>query len=61
MNAQAPALQFETLTKRYGQKDAVSSLSLTVASNTTFGLVGANGAGKTTLIKCLLDFCGGLA
>ena len=58
MNAQAPALQFETLTKRYGEKEAVSSLSLTVASNTTFGLVGANGAGKTTLIKCLLDFCG---
>ncbi len=57
MNTAIPALQFDKLTKRYGQTEAVSSLTLTVDTGTTFGLVGANGAGKTTLIKCLLDFC----
>jgi len=57
MNTAAPALQFENLTKRYGKTEAVSSLSMSITSGTTFGLVGANGAGKTTLVKCLLDFC----
>jgi ABC-2 type transport system ATP-binding protein len=57
MNTALPALQFENLTKCYGNTEAVSSLTLTVDTGTTFGLVGANGAGKTTLIKCLLDFC----
>jgi len=57
MNTALPALRFDKLTKRYGQTEAVSSLTLTVDKGMTFGLVGANGAGKTTLIKCLLDFC----
>ena len=51
------ALEFTALTKRYGNTDVVSSLSLRVRHGSTFGLVGANGAGKTTVIKCLLDFC----
>lgn len=57
MHDMIPALEFAQLVKRYGTTEAIQSLSLKVATGTTFGLVGANGAGKTTLIKCLLDFC----
>jgi ABC-2 type transport system ATP-binding protein len=58
MNVATTALEFSALTKRYGETEAVSSLSMRVRAGIIFGLVGANGAGKTTLIKCLLDFCG---
>jgi ABC-2 type transport system ATP-binding protein len=51
------ALRFSDVSKRYGQTDALSGLSLEVFAGQTFGLVGMNGAGKTTLLKCLLDFC----
>jgi len=53
----SPALQFERVSKRFGQAMALSELSLRVEPGQTFGLAGMNGAGKTTLIKCLLDFC----
>lgn len=42
------------LTKAYGDKTVLNSLSLTVKSGTVFGLLGANGAGKTTAIECML-------
>ena len=51
------ALQFETVTKRFGRQVVLNGLSLTVQTGEFMGLVGVNGAGKTTLIKCLLNFC----
>lgn len=53
----APALDFRSVTKRYGATPALEDFTLQVPRGVVFGLVGANGAGKTTLIKCLLDFC----
>jgi len=47
-------IQIETLTRRFGPKPALDSVSLTVPRGSVFGLVGANGAGKTTLIKHVL-------
>ncbi len=51
------ALHFEQVSKRFGEFEALTDITLDVAAGEFFGLVGVNGAGKTTLIKCLLDFC----
>jgi ABC-2 type transport system ATP-binding protein len=50
----APAIATHQLTKRYGARLAVDSLSLVVERGTVFGLLGPNGAGKTTTIAMLL-------
>jgi len=44
----------KNLTKRYREKLAVNSLSLTVEEGEVFGFLGPNGAGKTTTILMLL-------
>ena len=47
-------IQFENATRTYGNKVAVSDLSLTIPSGELFALLGPNGAGKTTTIKMLV-------
>jgi ABC-type multidrug transport system ATPase subunit len=42
------------LTRRFGAKTALSSVTMSVQRGGVYGLVGANGAGKTTLIKHIL-------
>src|SRR3990170_4513711 len=42
------------LTRRFGAKTALASVSLSIPRGAVYGLVGANGAGKTTLIKHIL-------
>ncbi len=42
------------LTRRFGPKTALDSVSVSMARGAVYGLVGANGAGKTTLIKHIL-------
>jgi ABC-type dipeptide/oligopeptide/nickel transport system ATPase subunit len=42
------------LTRHFGSKAALLSVSLSMARGGVYGLVGANGAGKTTLIKHIL-------
>ncbi|NTU81683.1 MAG: ABC transporter ATP-binding protein [Chloroflexales bacterium] len=44
----------DSLTKRYGERLAVDSLSLSVGRGEVFGFLGPNGAGKTTTIAMLL-------
>jgi ABC-2 type transport system ATP-binding protein len=41
------------LTRRFGARTALASVSLSMPRGAVYGLVGANGAGKTTLIKHL--------
>jgi len=49
----APAIETEGLTKRFGDVAAVDGVSLRVASGQFFGFLGPNGAGKSTMIKML--------
>ena len=48
-----PAIQLETVTKRYGNFTAVDGLSLSVPEGELFAFLGPNGAGKTTTIKMI--------
>jgi len=48
-----PALQIEGLTRRYGEREAISDISLTLPEGATLVVFGANGAGKTTLLRVL--------
>jgi ABC-2 type transport system ATP-binding protein len=47
-------VQLDSLTKRYGDFEAIGGLSLCVARGEIFGLLGPNGAGKTTTIRMLM-------
>lgn len=49
-----PVIGIAELTRRFGTRKALSSVSLSIPRGGVFGLVGANGAGKTTLIKHIL-------
>lgn len=47
-------VEVASLTKRYGQVDAVKGVCFTLEPGEIVALVGHNGAGKTTLLKLLL-------
>jgi ABC-2 type transport system ATP-binding protein len=47
-------IETEGLTKRYGQRDAVSKLTISIPRGVIAGFVGPNGSGKTTTIRMLL-------
>jgi ABC-2 type transport system ATP-binding protein len=48
-----PAISVSSLTKKYGDIDAVRGIDFDVAAGETFGFLGPNGAGKSTTIKIL--------
>jgi ABC-type multidrug transport system ATPase subunit len=48
------AVATERLTKRYGERAVVDSVSLTVHRGEVYGFLGPNGAGKTTTLRMLL-------
>ena len=47
------ALSVEQLSHRYGEQQALDSLSLEVAAGEIFALLGPNGSGKTTLFRLI--------
>ncbi len=47
------ALEIEGLTRRYGEREALRDLSLSLAQGETLVVFGPNGAGKTTLLRVL--------
>ena len=53
MSDTAPAIEVRTLTKRYGEYEAVRGIDITVRRGEVFGLLGPNGAGKTTTVEIL--------
>jgi ABC-2 type transport system ATP-binding protein len=48
-----PAIEVHELSKRFGEVQAVRSVSFAVASGEVFGFLGPNGAGKSTTINML--------
>jgi heme exporter protein A len=48
-----PALELEGLVRHYGERAALSDVSLSLAEGKTLVVFGANGAGKTTLLRVL--------
>jgi ABC-2 type transport system ATP-binding protein len=55
MNASAPAIETENLTRRFGELTAVDRLNLIVPRGVIFGFIGPNGAGKSTTINMLIS------
>jgi ABC-2 type transport system ATP-binding protein len=51
--APPPRLQIDALTKRYGERAALQSLSLSLQPGCFTALLGPNGAGKSTLFQVL--------
>lgn len=47
-------VEARALRKRYGERDVVANVDLTVRRGQCFGLLGPNGAGKTTTLRMLL-------
>jgi heme exporter protein A len=47
------ALQVEGLARRYGEREALSGVSLALAAGQTLAVFGPNGAGKSTLLRVL--------
>jgi ABC-2 type transport system ATP-binding protein len=46
-------IQVSSLTRRFGEKNAVDNLMLNVQAGEIFGFLGHNGAGKTTTVRLL--------
>ncbi|MCL2037595.1 ABC transporter ATP-binding protein [Candidatus Saccharibacteria bacterium] len=46
-------IEVENLSKKYGDKIAVDSISFTVKKGEVFGILGPNGAGKTTTMEMM--------
>jgi heme exporter protein A len=49
----APAIELAGLTRRYGDREALADVSLTLEAGRTLVVFGPNGAGKTTLLRVL--------
>ena len=50
-------LTTENLTKKYGFKNVVENVNMTIEKGDIYGFVGKNGAGKTTLMRMVLTLC----
>ena len=49
----APVIQISSITRSFGEKNAVDHLTLEVQAGEIFGFLGHNGAGKTTTVRLL--------
>lgn len=50
----AQILELKEVSKRFGNKDVVRDVNLSVSSSEIFGFLGPNGAGKTTTIRMIV-------
>jgi len=50
------ALELAGVSKRYGRRQTLSDIDLSLAPGEALGLLGPNGAGKTTVLRLLLGF-----
>ncbi len=49
----AEAIRIDRLVRRYGERDALSEVSVSLRRGQTLAVLGRNGAGKTTLLRVL--------
>jgi ABC-2 type transport system ATP-binding protein len=56
MGTPQPVIATDSLTKHYGNVQALVDLTLDVRPGEIFGFLGPNGAGKSTMIRTLLGF-----
>ena len=47
-------IEIKNVTKKYGDKNAISNISFNINDGEIFAFIGHNGAGKTTLIKAIV-------
>src|SRR5215212_7176361 len=52
----APAVEAAGLVKRFGPREVLAGVDLTVARGHVHALLGANGSGKSTFVKLLSGF-----
>lgn len=48
--------EIKNISKRYGQKEILSNISLTLNPSDTIGILGINGSGKSTLLACIAAY-----
>jgi ABC-2 type transport system ATP-binding protein len=53
----SPRIEVEDLTLRYGRVTALDHLTVGLAGDKIYGLLGRNGSGKTSLLSVLAAFC----
>lgn len=53
MNTATLDIQMENVTKRFGNRVILDSISLTIHPGQTVALIGPSGGGKSTLLRCL--------
>lgn len=51
--ADAPLIQVDQVTKRYGTRTVLSGVSFDVGSREIVSVIGPSGCGKTTLLRCI--------
>ncbi len=56
MSATPPVIELSGLQVRFGKRDILKEISVSLTGR-SIGLLGPNGAGKSTLIQTLLGFC----
>ncbi len=49
----SPAVEIANLSHRYGEREAIRDLTLSIAAGEVFAILGPNGSGKTTLFRVL--------
>jgi len=47
-----PVLEFQGVTKAFGEREVLAGIDLTVAEHRAVALIGASGSGKSTLLRC---------
>ena len=48
-------IEIKNISKKYGKKQALDNVNITIETGKIYGLLGPNGSGKTTLIKIIND------
>lgn len=50
-----PAVELDSVTKRFGTHVAVAGLSLVVPRGSIYGFIGPNGSGKTSTLRMIMN------